>query len=86
MIVRISGEDQYRLPDGDSQRLNELEGAVVAAAEAGNEDSFEEAFRALLDYVRSGGTPDTSRSLCSYWSVPPTVLAPSSEKTNILPI
>ena len=57
MIVRISGEDQYRLPDGDSQRLNELEGAVAAAAEAGNEDSFEETFGALLDYVRSRGAP-----------------------------
>jgi len=57
MIVRISGEDQYRLPDGDSQRLNELDGAVIAAAEGGNEDGFEEAFRALLDHVRSRGTP-----------------------------
>ena len=57
MIVRISGEDQYRLPDGDSRRLNELEAAVVAAAEGGDEDSFEEAFRALLQYVRSRGTP-----------------------------
>ena len=29
MIVRVSGEDQYRLPDGDSQRLNELESSDV---------------------------------------------------------
>ena len=42
MIVRISGEDQYRLDDGDCERLNELEGAVVASVEAGSEDGFRE--------------------------------------------
>ncbi|MGG7377484.1 PspA-associated protein PspAA, partial [Escherichia coli] len=34
MIVRISGEDQYRLPDADSERLNALDNQAVAAAEA----------------------------------------------------
>jgi hypothetical protein len=57
MIVRISGEDQYRLPDGDAERLNELENAVVAAVEGNREDDFPGAFGALLDYVRAEGTP-----------------------------
>ena len=57
MIVRISGEDQYRLPDADASRLNELENAVVAVVEGGREDGFAEAFGALLDYVRTQGTP-----------------------------
>jgi len=57
MIVRISGEDQYRLADEDCARLNELEGAVVAIVEGGSEDGFDEAFHALLDYVRAQGTP-----------------------------
>ena len=57
MIVRISGEDQYRLPDADASRLNELENAVVAVVEGGREDGFAEAFGALLDYVRTEGTP-----------------------------
>jgi hypothetical protein len=56
MIVRISGEDQYRLADDQSARLNELDNAVVAACEGGDENRFDESFAALLDYVRSTGT------------------------------
>jgi hypothetical protein len=56
MIVRISGEGQYRLADGDSERLNELESAVVSIVDGGHEDGFAEAFGALLDYVRAHGT------------------------------
>jgi hypothetical protein len=56
MIVRISGEDQYRLADDDAARLNELENAVVAIVEGGREDGFSEAFGELLDYVREHGT------------------------------
>jgi hypothetical protein len=55
MIVRISGEDQYRLADADMPRLNELDNAVVAACEGGDERSFAESFGALLDYVRTHG-------------------------------
>ena len=57
MIVRISGEDQYRLDDGERGRLNELESEVVAIVEAGREDGFKDAFAALLDFVRTHGTP-----------------------------
>jgi hypothetical protein len=57
MIVRISGEDQYRLPDEEGARLDELESAVVALVEGGREDGFGDAFQALLDYVRTHGTP-----------------------------
>jgi hypothetical protein len=57
MIVRISAEDQYRLADDEADRLNELEGAVVTIVEAGREDGFADAFGALLDYVRTHGTP-----------------------------
>jgi hypothetical protein len=55
MIVRISGEEQYRLADSDAGRLNELENAVVAIVESGSEDQFTDAFAQLLDYVRSSG-------------------------------
>ena len=34
MIVRISGEGQFRLPDNDAERLNELDNDAVAAVEA----------------------------------------------------
>jgi hypothetical protein len=55
MIVRISGEGQYRLEDGDTQRLNELDNAVVVACEGGDEQGFAGSFAKLLDYVRSTG-------------------------------
>jgi hypothetical protein len=56
MIVRISGEGQYRLDDADTPRLNELENRVVEIVEGGSEDGFAGAFAELLDYVRTHGT------------------------------
>lgn len=55
MIVRISGEDQYRLADEDSARVNDLDHAVVAIVESGHEGGFATAYAALLDYVRAHG-------------------------------
>ncbi len=56
MIVRISGEDQYRLAEEHVAKLNELDNAVVAACEGGDEAGFRRTFAELLDYVRSNGT------------------------------
>jgi hypothetical protein len=55
VIVRISTEDQYRLPDADAERLNELDNEAVAAVEAGDEDRFHELFEQMLELVRSDG-------------------------------
>jgi hypothetical protein len=55
MIVRISGEDQYRLSDADGERLNELENAVVAAIDAADESAFAGAYGAVLEHVRTSG-------------------------------
>ena len=55
MIVRISTEDQYRLPDADAARLNELDNDAVTAVEAGDEDRFHEVFEQMLDLVRRDG-------------------------------
>ncbi|MBA2644879.1 MAG: hypothetical protein H0U80_05480 [Solirubrobacterales bacterium] len=55
MIVRISMEDQYRLPDGDAARLNELDNSVVKAVEAGDEGRFAALFQEMLELVRSDG-------------------------------
>jgi hypothetical protein len=55
MIVRISGEDQYRIADEHRDRLNELDNAVVTAVEADDEGGFQGSFAALLDFVRSSG-------------------------------
>jgi hypothetical protein len=57
VIVRISTESQYRLPEDDAAALNELDNEVVAAVEAGDEDRFHEVFEQMLDLVRRAGEP-----------------------------
>ena len=56
MIVRISGEGQFELPDSDADRLNELDNQAVAAAEAGDETRFRELWGQMLELVASDGT------------------------------
>ena len=55
MIVRISGEGQFRLPDGDAERLNELDNQAVAAVEAGDEDRFRALWDQMLQLVADDG-------------------------------
>ena len=55
MIVRISGEGQFKLPDNDAERLNDLDNEAVAAVEAGNEDKFQALFDEMLSLVESDG-------------------------------
>ena len=55
MIVRISGEDQFRLPDADAARLNELDNRAVAAADAGDEPGFRELWLQMLELVERDG-------------------------------
>ena len=55
MIVRISGEGQFRLPDSDAERLNELDNRAVAAAEQGDETGFQELWNQMLALVETDG-------------------------------
>jgi hypothetical protein len=55
VIVRISGEGQFRLPDQDAERLNELDNRAVAAAEEGDETGFGELWSQMLELVMSDG-------------------------------
>jgi hypothetical protein len=52
MIVRIAGEGQFRLPDEDAGRLNDLDNEAVAAAVAGDENRCDPAAARRL--VRGG--------------------------------
>ncbi len=56
MIVRISTEGQYELPEGIHAELNEIDNRVVAAVEAHDEPGFKKSFGELLDFVRERGT------------------------------
>jgi hypothetical protein len=55
VIVRISGEGQFRLPDEDADRLNDLDNQAVAAAEARDEQKFNDLWQQMLSLVADGG-------------------------------
>jgi hypothetical protein len=55
MIVRIAGEDQFRLDSANEAQLEELDNAVLQAIERGDDAAFHSSFERLLDYVRSSG-------------------------------
>jgi hypothetical protein len=55
VIVRIANEEQYKVDDSHHAKLDELDDAVVAAVEAGDEDRFHQLFEELLAFVRSNG-------------------------------
>jgi hypothetical protein len=55
VIVRISGEGQFELPDADAERLNELDNQAVAAADAGDEQRFSDLWRQMLELVADDG-------------------------------
>ncbi|MET9835896.1 hypothetical protein ABZ078_42990 [Streptomyces sp. NPDC006385] len=57
MIMRILGEGQYEIAEEHLARLNELDSALQSAADAGDETAFTTALSALLDGVRTLGTP-----------------------------
>jgi hypothetical protein len=56
MIVRVSGEGQFELPDADAERLNDLDNRAVAAVEGGDEAGFQELWTQMLDMVAADGT------------------------------
>ncbi|HEY5989417.1 MAG TPA: hypothetical protein VIV12_24010 [Streptosporangiaceae bacterium] len=57
MIVRILGEGQLKVDDSATDELNVLDDALEKAVTAGDEQEFRPALTALLDRVRSLGTP-----------------------------
>jgi len=63
MIIRILGEGQFDLADDAVATLNELDAALEAAVDAGDEVGFASSLAALLDAVRSHGAPHAADSL-----------------------
>ena len=57
MIIRILGEGQLQVDDSAAKELNVLDAALEKAVNAGDEQAFRLALAALLDRVRSLGTP-----------------------------
>jgi len=55
VIVRVAGEGQYRLPDADAERLNELDNRAVSAVDQGDEAGFRELWSQMLELVQADG-------------------------------
>jgi len=55
MIVRISGEGQFDVPDEHLGELNRLDDDLAKACDSGDEAAFTTALEALLASVRTGG-------------------------------
>jgi hypothetical protein len=56
VIVRILGEGQRSVDDGQLETLNGLDSELIAAVESGDDDAFRTALSALLDKVRELGS------------------------------
>ena len=57
MIVRILGEGQLDLPEGELDSLNALDDTLQSAVDAGDEEGFTSSLAALLARVREVGRP-----------------------------
>ncbi len=57
MIVRISGEQQFKIPDSDEEPLNRLDNGVVEAVDENDEQAFRSKFDLMLTFVRERGEP-----------------------------
>jgi benzoyl-CoA reductase/2-hydroxyglutaryl-CoA dehydratase subunit BcrC/BadD/HgdB len=57
MIVRILGEGQFEVDDSATEELNTLDDALEKAVNAGDDAALRPALAALLDRVRSLGSP-----------------------------
>jgi PspA-Associated protein len=57
MIVRILGEGQWDVAEDRLDELNRLDAEVEAAVEKGDQVTFSNALNALLNDVRTAGSP-----------------------------
>ena len=72
MIVRIAGEGQFRVPDEDQEKLNELDNAAVEAVDAGDEGRFQELWGQMLALVEADGNElDADELVESDFILPP---------------
>jgi hypothetical protein len=57
MIVRISAEGQYRLPDSALDAVDTIDNRIVGLIAAGDVAGFRKEMAAMFDMVRQHGTP-----------------------------
>jgi hypothetical protein len=77
MIVRISGEGQFEVPEGHVDELNRLDNDLSKAVDGDDEGQFRAALEALLTSVRSAG-----QELPADCIGPSDLVLPSPDATN----
>jgi len=76
MIVRLMGEAQYRVDDGLSGELNELDGQAVTAVESNDEQQLRGVLEQMAGLVRDRGERlDDADLASSDLMIPPTDLS-----------
>jgi PspA-Associated protein len=76
MIVRISGEGQFEVPQGHVTELNRLDEDLTRAVDTGDDAQFTAALEALLASVRGAG-----EELPDDWIGPSDLVLPSPDAT-----
>ncbi len=76
VVVRIQGEDQYRLAVSEQPQLEPLDRSLSDAISGQDQDSYRTALAALLNFVRAHGTKVPADDL-----VPSDVVLPSEDMT-----
>jgi PspA-Associated protein len=76
MIVRISGEGQFDVPNGHVDELNRLDEDLTKAVDSGDDAQFTAALEALLASVRTVG-----EELPADWIGPSDLVLPSPDAT-----
>mgnify|MGYP001346001715 CR=1 FL=1 len=84
MIVRISGEGQYRLDDTTIEELNQLDAALESALEADDDAAFAAALGAMLDRVRAAGVELADEELLESDVILPAAEATADEVRAVL--
>jgi phage shock protein A len=76
IVVRIHGEDQFRLQAADQAKLDQFDADLMSAIRAGDETAFRDTLNRLLSWVRSAGQKLPQGDLSSS-----DVMLPSSDMT-----
>ena len=76
MIVRIMGDNQYRITDGHNGEIARLDEELMAAMDAGDNKRFTAALAQLTGYVRSTGALVPDEEL-----VPSDLMVPAADMT-----
>jgi phage shock protein A len=84
IVVRIHGEDQYRLDPGLRSDLDRYDQRLVAAVRAGDDAAYHAALRDVIDFVKSRGVVLGSSDVTRSDIILPSDDMPMDEVTGIL--